>query len=79
MADVGSLDGHLPVLPALMPPVLAELAVMQPAKHVRVVVKPVGGAFHLIEVMAMVACGCSLLSSLAYYVQLFMAQLGDLG
>jgi hypothetical protein len=71
-ADFGlGLPGR--VLPALLPPVLTELAVVESAKHVRVVVQSVGGVLHLVKVMAVIACGCFLLRSLTYDVQLFAA------
>jgi len=40
-----------------VPLVLAQLLVVQPAELVRVMVKPVGGALHLVEVMAVIAGG----------------------
>jgi hypothetical protein len=58
--------------------VLAQFLVVQPAKLVRVVVEPVGGALHLVEVVAVVAGGGLILGSLAHDVQLLVAELHDL-
>jgi hypothetical protein len=60
-------------------PVLAEFAVMKPAQQVRVVIQPVGGSLHLVKVMAVLAGRGFLFRPLADDVQLFPAQLHDLG
>jgi hypothetical protein len=57
----------------------AKLVVVQPARQVRVVIEPVGGSFHLVKVMAMLARRCFLLGSLAHDVQFFPVQFRDLG
>jgi hypothetical protein len=62
-----------------MPPVLAELVVVQPTEQVRVMVQPVGCAAHLVEVLAVVSSGSLLLGPLTHNVQLFLAQLHDFG
>ena len=62
-----------------MPPVVAELIVVEPAKQVRVVIQTVGRPFHLVKVMAVIASRCFLLGSLAHDVQFFPAQLNDPG
>jgi hypothetical protein len=41
-------------------------------------VQPVGGALHLVKVMAVLAGGRLLLAPLTHYAELFPAQLGDL-
>jgi hypothetical protein len=78
LRDHGNRSGAR-VLQALVPPVLAQLVVMEPAKHVRVVIEPVGRAFHLVKVMAVIASGCLLLGPLTHDVQFFPAQLNDPG
>jgi hypothetical protein len=67
------------VAPALVPPVLAELVVVQPAQQVRVMIQPVGGSLHLVEVLPVIAGRRFLLASLTHDMQLFLAQLHDLG
>jgi hypothetical protein len=61
-----------------MPPVLAEFGIVQPAELVGVMVQPVGGALHVVKVMAVLASGRLLLVPLTQYAQLFAAQLDDL-
>jgi hypothetical protein len=61
-----------------MPPVLAQFLVMQPAELMRVVVEPVCGALHLVEVMAVVASGRLFLAPFPDDVQFFVAELHDL-
>jgi hypothetical protein len=63
---------------ALVPPVLAQFLVMQPAELMGVVVKPVCGAFHLVEVMAVIPGDRLLLAPFAHDVQFFVAELNDL-
>jgi len=67
------------VVPALVPPVLAKLVVVEPAQLVRVMIQPVGGSLHLVEVLPVIAGRRLLLASLAHDMQLFLAQLHDLG
>jgi hypothetical protein len=59
-------------------PVLAEFGVVQAAELVSVVVQLVGGALHLVKVVAVLAGGRLLLPPLTHYAQLFPAQLDDL-
>jgi hypothetical protein len=61
-----------------VPPVLAEFGVVQPAELVGVMVQPVGGALHIVKVMAVLAGGRLLLAPLTHNAQLFPAQLDDL-
>jgi hypothetical protein len=61
-----------------VPPVLAEFGVVQPAELVGVMVQAVGGALHLVKVIAVLAGGRLLLAPLTNNAQLFPAQLGDL-
>ena len=61
-----------------MPPVLAEFGIVQPAELVGVMVQPVGGALHLVKVMAVLAGGRLLLAPLTHQAELFPAQLDDL-
>jgi glucose-6-phosphate 1-dehydrogenase len=61
------------VLPALVPPPLAELVVMQPPQQVRVMIQPIRGLRHLVIVLAVVARGRLLLCPLAHDAQLFPA------
>jgi hypothetical protein len=61
-----------------MPPVLAQFLVMQPAELMRVVVEPVRGALHLVEVMTVVASGRLFLAPFPDDVQFFVAELHDL-
>jgi hypothetical protein len=56
-----------------VPPVLAEFGVVQPAELVGVVVQPVGGALHLVKVIAVLAGGRLLLAPLTHNAQLFPA------
>ena len=67
------------VLPALVPPSVTELVVVQASQLVRVVVQPVRGLLHLVVVLAVVACGCLFLCPLAHDAQLFAALLRDPG
>jgi hypothetical protein len=67
------------VLRAFVTPVRAEFAVMKPAQQMRVVIQLVGGPLHLCKVLAMIARRGLLFGPLADDVQLFPAQLGDLG
>jgi hypothetical protein len=59
-------------------PVLAKFCVVEPAEYVRVMVQPVGGLPHLVEVVAAVPGGGLLLGALTDDVQLFPAQLDNL-
>src|ERR1039458_382551 len=77
-AQEGSSGGRRRVLPALVPPAAPELVVVQFAQLVRVVVEPVSGVLHIVEVMAVLASGCLLLTALAHDRQLLPAQLGHL-
>ena len=56
-----------------MAPAPAELIVVQPPQQVRVMIEPVGRAFHLMEVMAMLARRCLLLRALAHDAQFLAA------
>ena len=64
---------------AFVPPATAELLVVQASQRVSDMIQPVGGAFHLVEVMTMVARGCFFLGSLAHDAQFFAAQFYDPG
>ncbi len=61
------------ILRALVPPVLAEFAIMKSAQQMRVVIQPVGGTQHLVKVMAVIARRGLLFRSLADDAQLFPA------
>jgi hypothetical protein len=56
-ADAGSVRSSASVARAFVPPVVAEFLVVQPAELMRVMVESVGGALHLVEVMAVIAGG----------------------
>jgi hypothetical protein len=59
------------ILHALVTPVLPELAVMEPAQQMCVVIQPIGGAQHLVKVMAVILRRSFLLRPLADNAQLF--------
>jgi hypothetical protein len=60
-----------------MTPVLSELVVMEAAKLTRIVVEPIGGPLHLVEVVAMLSGRCLFLRAFTHDVQFFAGQLDD--
>ena len=67
------------VLPAFAAPALAEFVVVQAAQQVGVVVHPVGGVLHLVEVLTVITGRRLLLSPLPHDVQLFSGILHQSG
>ena len=61
------------VLRALVTPAWAEFAVMEPAELVCMVIQPVGGGLHLVEVVAVIAGRGFLFCPLADNAQFFPA------